>query len=79
MSTALVTALRDSCGYLRDGGYHETARMVGMAADEIERLRARVQALEDGTAAQVPTRDRLRAAAPAAELPPARRGVQANR
>ena len=78
MSTALVTALRESCGYLRDGGYHETARMVAMAADEIERLRARLQALE--TSAQVPT-DRRRdiTATSAADPPPARRAIQANR
>jgi hypothetical protein len=46
MSTALVTALRESCGYLHDAGYRETARLVTLAADEIERLNGRVQALE---------------------------------
>jgi hypothetical protein len=68
MSTALVTALRESCGYLHDAGYRETARLVTLAADEIERLNGRVQALE--SAAKIPTQ---------ADLPPARRGVNANR
>ena len=36
MSTALVTALRESGGYLRDGGYDQTAQLVAMAADEID-------------------------------------------
>ena len=38
MSTPLVTALRESCGYLRDDGYHQTAQLMTVAADEIERL-----------------------------------------
>ena len=51
MSTALVTALRESCGYLRDGGYDQTAELIAMAAAEIERLNRRVHALEtDGQA-----------------------------
>lgn len=48
MSTALVVTLRESCGYLRDDGYHQTARLIAVAADEIERLNRRVQALEAG-------------------------------
>jgi hypothetical protein len=48
MSTALVTALRESDGYLRDGGYTQTARLVLLAADEIERLNRLVQAREPG-------------------------------
>jgi hypothetical protein len=84
MSTALITALRESCGYLCDGGYHQTARLMAAAADEIDRLREQVQALESG-AQEPPTGrhavDRLRgiASAHAADLPPARRGVNANR
>jgi hypothetical protein len=39
MSTALTSALRESCGYLRDSGYHQTARLLIAAAEEIERLR----------------------------------------
>ena len=46
MSTPLVTALRESCGYLRDGGYHQTAQLMALAADEIERLNRQLQALE---------------------------------
>ena len=36
--TPLVTALRESCGYLRDADYHQTAQLMTVAADEIERL-----------------------------------------
>ena len=36
--TPLVTALRESCGYLRDARYHQTAQLMTVAADEIERL-----------------------------------------
>ena len=46
MSTALVATLRESIGYLRDDGYHQTARLMAVAADEIERLNRRVHALE---------------------------------
>jgi hypothetical protein len=46
MSTALITALRESYGYLRDGGYDQTAQLMILAADEIERLNREVQALE---------------------------------
>jgi len=45
MSTPLVTALRESCEYLRDGGYHQTAQLMTVAAEEIERLNNQVQAL----------------------------------
>jgi hypothetical protein len=46
MSTPLVTALRESCGYLRDGGYHQTAQLMTLAADEIERLNNQIRTLE---------------------------------
>ena len=46
MSTALVATLRESIGYLQDDGYHQTARLMAVAADEIERLNQRVHALE---------------------------------
>ena len=46
MSTPLVTALRESCEYLGDGGYHQTAQLMTVAADEIERLNNQVKALE---------------------------------
>lgn len=38
MSTPLVAALRESCCYLRDARYHQTAQLMTVAADEIERL-----------------------------------------
>ena len=63
MSTALVTALRESCGYLRDDDYHQTALLLTMAANEIERLDRRVKSLESGAAAPIASRraiDRLR-------------------
>ena len=49
MSTALITALRESCGYLRDDGYDQTAQLIALAADEIEQLNRRVQALESAS------------------------------
>ena len=49
MSTALITALRESVGYLRDGGYKQTAQLADLAAEEIERLNLRVQALESSS------------------------------
>ena len=82
MSTALVTALRESCDYLRDDGYAQTAQLMTMAADEIERLNRRVQSLESGGASPISSRravDRLRQmvnakipAADPAELDPRR-------
>lgn len=50
MSTPLATALRESCGYLQDDGWQQTARLMSHAADEIERLSDRVRELESGTA-----------------------------
>jgi hypothetical protein len=46
MSTALVIALRESCGYLQDDGWHQTARLMILAAQEIERLNERLRELE---------------------------------
>jgi hypothetical protein len=46
MNAALVEALRDSGGYLQDEGWHQTARLMTLAADEIQRLTARVRELE---------------------------------
>ena len=48
MSNALVASLRESRGYLEDAGYHQTAQLMAHAADEIERLARRVEALERG-------------------------------
>ena len=46
MKAALATALRESCGYLQDEGWHQTAQLMTVAADEIDRLNARVRELE---------------------------------
>jgi len=51
MKAALATTLRESCGYLEDEGWHQTAQLMTLAADEIDRLNARVHELE---AARVP-------------------------
>jgi hypothetical protein len=55
MSTALVLSLRESCGYLRDGGYHQTAQLMAAAADEMERLDRQLASISEplrpGTAA----------------------------
>ena len=42
--TPLVTALRESCGYLRDADYHQTVQLMTVAADEIERLNRQLRA-----------------------------------
>jgi hypothetical protein len=46
MKAALATALRESCGYLEDQGWHQTAQLMTLAADEIDRLNERVRELE---------------------------------
>ena len=46
MSSPLVSALREGCGYLEDEGWHQTAQLMTLAAEEIERLTERVRALE---------------------------------
>ena len=46
MSTALIAAIRESGGYLKDEGWHQTAQLMTLAADEIQRLGARVRELE---------------------------------
>ena len=48
MKAALATALRESCGYLEDEGWHQTAELIMLAAEEIDRLNAQV--LELGAA-----------------------------
>ena len=47
MKAALITALRDSCGYMRDEGWQQTAQLMLLAADEIERLNERILGLEE--------------------------------
>ncbi len=56
MSTALVTTLRESIGYLRDDGYDQTASLMAAAADELERLSRRVQILEAAGQSQTASR-----------------------
>jgi len=46
MKAALATALRESCGYLKDQGWHQTAQLMTLAANEIDLLNARVRELE---------------------------------
>ena len=46
MNSPLVSALREGCGYLEDEGWHQTAQLMSLAAEEIERLTERVRALE---------------------------------
>jgi hypothetical protein len=65
MNTVLITALRESRGYLQDQGWHQTARLMTFAATEIERLRARVRALEEEA---LPGRSHIASAKPA--IPP---------
>lgn len=64
MQTVLSTALRESCGYLEDAGYHETARLMVLAADEIERLNARLSALEAACPAPDSRQDNAAATSP---------------
>jgi hypothetical protein len=59
MSTALIATLRESGGYLRDDGYDQTARLMAVAADELERLARRVQVLEAVRQSQAVSRRRL--------------------
>ena len=51
MTTPLVEALRDGVGYMQDQGWHQTAGLMTLAADEIQRLTARVHELESAGAA----------------------------
>jgi len=46
MSRALSRELRENCVYLREGGWHNTAILMRLAADELDRLEARVYELE---------------------------------
>lgn len=46
MSKALSQELRENSGYLRDGGWRNTAALMMAAADEIDQLEARVRKLE---------------------------------
>jgi hypothetical protein len=46
MSKALSQELRENCVYLREGGWRNTAILMQLAADELDRLEARVKELE---------------------------------
>lgn len=46
MKAYLVTTMRESSGYLEDQGWDQTAKLMTLAADEIERLNARIRELE---------------------------------
>ena len=65
MNTMLITALRESRGYLQDQGWHQTARLMTSAAAEIERLSARVRELEEEA---LPGRSHIASARPT--IPP---------
>ncbi len=45
-SAKLIADLRDSSGYLADQGWQQTAIMMMLAADELERLNVRVAELQ---------------------------------
>ncbi len=47
MKTALVETLLESRGYLKDKGWHQTAQLMTLAADEIQHLTERVHELEN--------------------------------
>ena len=46
MPTHLITTLLESCGYLEDQGWHQTAQLMTLAAKEIESLNERIAQLE---------------------------------
>jgi hypothetical protein len=76
MTTALITALRESCSYLRDDGYDQTAQLMALAADEIEHLNRQVQALEASNRAATASRGAMghlrrivKGSRPAARIP----------
>jgi hypothetical protein len=46
MSAYLANQLRESGPYLADQGWHQVAKLMEVAADEIENLQARVRELE---------------------------------
>jgi hypothetical protein len=47
VSAYLASQLRESSPYLADQGWHQVAKLMEVAADEIEYLRARVHELEN--------------------------------
>jgi hypothetical protein len=45
MASALARELRENCVYLEDDGWHYTAQLMELAADEIDRLGSEVERL----------------------------------
>lgn len=76
MSAHLIAALRESRGYLQDQGWHETAKLLALAAAEIEHLAARVHALEETAPAalQAPQASNQNALPASAALSSGKRG-----
>jgi len=63
MKTALSVALHEGHGFRQDQGWHQTAHLMTVAAQEIERLSERVRELEDESP------DRTRAALARSSMP----------
>jgi hypothetical protein len=45
MASAIARELRENCTYLEDDGWHYTAQLMQLAADEIDRLGSEVERL----------------------------------
>jgi hypothetical protein len=60
MKTPLSVALHEGHGFLQDQGWHQTAHLMTVAAQEIERLSERVRELEKSQ----PDRTRIALARP---------------
>lgn len=50
MSKALAQELRENCAYLQEGGWQNSAILMRLAANEIDRLEERIKELEAGRA-----------------------------
>jgi hypothetical protein len=60
-ATYLTTQLRESAPYLRDAGWHQTAKLVSAAADELEALGLLVEELTpDAPAVQANENEQMR-------------------
>ena len=54
MASGLALILRENCGYLRDEGWNHMAVLVERAANELDRLSARVEILEAQMTTETP-------------------------
>jgi hypothetical protein len=54
MSAYLANQLRESSPYLADQGWHQVAKLMNVAADEIESLQARIRELQMIESSSVP-------------------------